>query len=501
VTGGGPARIRVEALPAGLRGVLERLSALLGSEPAWLIGGAVRDALLGEAVSEADVAVTRGALALGRGLADAVPGAAFVALDEERGICRVLCGVQVDIADLRAPTLDDDLRGRDFTVNALAVPLHDLVRRGEARVEDATGGLGDLAARVARPCSPGAIRDDPVRALRGVRLAIGPGWRLHPSGEAAIQASASLVASVAAERARDEIAAILSRPNAGAGLRLLDRLGVLPSLLPESAAMRSTPQPEPHRFDVWEHSMRAVESMDEVLGDLAGLGQDERGLEAHLDEALGDGFARREVLKLAALLHDVAKPETRRAHGGRIRFLGHDVLGAERAGAVARRWRLSRRATTVLERLVAEHLRPMHLAAAGEVTRRARYRFFRDLGDEARDLVLLALADASAVRGEAPLAVWRGSGGAILHELMRGAREEGRAAETPALVRGEDVMAAFSLAPGPAVGRLLARAREAQALGLVRSRSEALEYLRQSALDQGYDMSPVDDRRPEADGE
>jgi len=127
---------------------------------------------------------------------------------------------------------------------------------------------------------------------------------------------------------------------------------------------------------------------------------------------------------------------------------------------------------------VAEHLRPMHLAQAGVITRRARFRFFRALGDEARDLLLLALADAAALDGRSPLAVWAGSGGEVARSLMAGVDEEAAAAAGPGLLRGEDVMAAFGLAPGPEVGRLLALAREAQALGLVRTRDEALAHLR-----------------------
>ena len=127
---------------------------------------------------------------------------------------------------------------------------------------------------------------------------------------------------------------------------------------------------------------------------------------------------------------------------------------------------------------MAEHLRPMHLAQAGEISRRARFRFFRDLGDEASDLLLLTLADAAALTGGSPLAVWAGEGGAVVRTLMAGAETEAAAAGAPPLLRGEEVMAAFRLAPGPAVGRLLARAREAQALGLVATREEALDYLR-----------------------
>lgn len=483
-------RVTLEALGPAARESLGRLHARLGGAPAWLVGGALRDALEGRRPVDLDVAVPRGALALGRALADRI-GAAFVVLDEARGACRVVLGgappVQVDLTDFRAPTLAGDLLARDFTVNALAAPIAELVAGGSAAVDDPTGGLADLAARVVRPCGPRSLENDPVRTLRAVRFALRPGWRLDPAAEPAVVAAAPRVAEVAAERVRDELVAILAEPRCGAGLRALDRLGVLPVLLPESLAMRQTAQPAPHRFDVWEHSLRAVEAAAALVEGLTALEPWGEALGAHLAEDLGDRLTRREALKLAALLHDVAKPETRAEAAGRIRFIGHDAVGAVRAAEVARRWRLSRRAGAVLERLVAEHLRPMHLAQSGGATRRARYRFFRALGEEARDLLLLALADAAAVRGEPPVAVWMGGGGAIVRDLMSGADEEAAAAVP--LLRGEDVMRAFGLDPGPEVGRLLARAREAQALGLVSTREKALDYLRRRG-GEGLDTPP-----------
>jgi hypothetical protein len=122
----------------------------------------------------------------------------------------------------------------------------------------------------------------------------------------------------------------------------------------------------------------------------------------------------------------------------------------------------------------------MHLAQAGQITRRARFRFFRDLGEDASDLLLLALADAAALTGGSPLAVWAGEGGAVVRDLMAGAESAAAAATTPPLLRGQEVMEAFHLPPGPEVGRLLERAREAQALGLVTTREQALDYLRRS---------------------
>jgi len=132
----------------------------------------------------------------------------------------------------------------------------------------------------------------------------------------------------------------------------------------------------------------------------------------------------------------------------------------------------------------------MHLSQVDEITRRARYRFFRALGDETRSLLLLALADAAAVRGDAPVAVWAGAGGHVLRTLMTGAADAEHFTATPPLVRGEDVMATLNLTPGPAVGRLLAEVREAQALGQISTREEALALLRRAA-DRSRD-SPAD---------
>jgi len=457
----------------------------LGPErQAWLVGGAVRDALSGVGPGDLDIAVPSGAVALARELADPL-GAAFHLLDEARGAARIARGPgrawqgpQVDITDFRGPGLTGDLRGRDFTINALAIAVGRLVAAGAADVEDPAGGVGDLEARTVRLCAPRSLDDDPVRVLRAARFGARPGWRLDPGLEGAALRAAPGLSQASAERIRDEMLAILAGPASAAGLRLLDGWGALEVFLPEREAMKGTTQPEPHRFDVWEHSLRAVEAADLLASRARELEPWGEALVGHLGEPLGDGATRREALKLAALLHDVAKPETRSVEGGRTRFLGHDALGAQRVIAIAERLRLSGRMAGVLERLVRHHLRPMHLAQSGAVSRRARYRFFRDLGDDARDLLLLALADAAALRGDSPLAVWGSPEGRTVRELMAGHAEEAAALSTPALLDGRETMEALDLPPGPEIGRLLRLLREAQAVGAVTTREAALDYIR-----------------------
>jgi putative nucleotidyltransferase with HDIG domain len=445
-----------------------------GIEPV-LVGGAVRDARLGRRRRpDVDVAVPSGALALARRVARAL-GGAYIPLDEARGAARVLAaGGQLDITDFRGPTLAEDLAGRDFTVNALAVPVRALLR-GRAPIADPLGGLGDLQARRLRPAGPHALTDDPLRGLRAVRLEAMLGLRLTPAAVRAVIAAGPALATVAAERVRDELLALLALPDTAGALRRADRLRLLGVVLPEIEPMRITRQPLPHRFPVLEHSLRAVSGADRVVArpeELAPYGPE---LATHLGEPLGGGLARRDVLKLAALLHDVAKPETRGVIRGRVRFFGHDLRGAAKSRAIGERLRLPGGVIGVLERLVRHHLRPLHLAGAGQVTPRARYRFYRDLGAETRDLLLLALVDAAAVRGDSPLALWPRA--SLIRDLLGGWALQREVAAAPALVRGGDVMTRFGLAPGPEVGRLLGRAREAQDLGLVHTREQALAYL------------------------
>jgi poly(A) polymerase/tRNA nucleotidyltransferase (CCA-adding enzyme) len=479
-----PSRLSLASLDPRALPLLRAAVAAGAGADAVLVGGAVRDALLkraGRREVDVDLTVARGALDLARRVAERV-GGAYLTLDAERGAARVVTSAgQLDVADWRAPTLAEDLAARDFTINAIAVPLRALVRDGVAPIVDPTGGLADLGAARVRPAGPGVLGEDPLRTLRGVRLEATLGFRLTAEAARAIRSAGPGLAHVSAERQRDELLVLLGLPRAGRALRRLDALGLLPALFPEVEPMRRTAQPRPHRFDVLEHSLRAVEAADRLVARLGGLGGVGDDLDAHLAEEVGGGIDRARLLRLAAFLHDVSKPETRRVVGGRVRFLGHDVQGAARARAIGERLKLPGRAVATVERLVRHHLRPMHLAQAGEITRRARYRFFRDLAEDSRDLLLLVLVDAAAVTGISPFAVWRES--TVVRALMEGWQEQQQVRAAPPLLRGEDVMARFGLPPGPAVGAYLSRAREAQALGIVHTREEALSYLDSSGDD------------------
>jgi len=454
--------------------------------PLWLVGGAVRDLILDRPLRDVDLALPRASGAVARQLAERL-GGAFVPLGEPHGMARVIlpgsAPLQIDLADFRAPTLAEDLAGRDVTVDALAVDLHALLR-GPTAVEDSTGGLADLTARRLRACGPRAMADDPVRVLRVLRLAHELGFTIEAGTEAQARSVVPALAAVSPERLRDELTRMLGLPRSAAAIREADRWSALAVIFPEIEPMRAATQSLPHHFTVWEHSVRALEAADALVRNLQLLAPHDVRVAASFTEPMRSGLSRLEVWKLAVLFHDVAKPETRSVDAdGRTRFIGHDRIGADRAVRIADRLAWPRRAAEVLARLVRHHLRPMHLGMLDAVTRRARYRFHRDIGEEAPALVCLTIADSAGTDGRDPALVYRGPTRALLDSLLAGEEPAAREAAEPPLVRGDDVMAALGLTAGPAVGAALGRVREAQALGLVRTRGEALDWLvRRGAL-------------------
>ncbi|MHB8378000.1 MAG: HD domain-containing protein [Dehalococcoidia bacterium] len=460
----------------------------------YLVGGTVRDVLLGREAHDLDLAIEGDAHAWARHLAGAL-GGHFVALDDERDVARVMLddGHEpwwIDVAALHG-TLDDDLRRRDFTVDAMAVRLggHDII--------DPCGGLRDLDARVVRMTSPAALDADPLRLLRGVRIAAELGFALEPETAAAIRERAPGVPAAAAERRRDELCGILALDRAEPGLRLLDDIGLLDALLPEVTAGKGVEQPEEHAYDVFEHNVRTVAALDVMLAPQRpaaeaawmwdelwdAFGWSEQRLRACLAETPSGWRSRVALLRMAALLHDVAKPQTReRQPDGRIRFFGHADAGARIADEVMRRYRFSAREVRWVALLVEQHLRPVALAQAGQVpTRRALHRFFKDLGDAAEAALFLALADAAAARGpNMTRDGWRRHVRYMNSLLVRCSEDEG-IVHPPRLLTGRDIMSELGLPEGPIVGRLLAALEDAQAGGDVHHRNAALAFVRQQA--------------------
>ncbi|MCW5876985.1 MAG: CCA tRNA nucleotidyltransferase, partial [Anaerolineales bacterium] len=389
------------------------LAALPADQPAWLVGGAVRDLLLGRAPHDFDFVLPGKAVPAARKVAGAL-GADFFVLDEARDAGRILLTQEdgrravFDFVAQQGESLAADLAARDLTVNAIALDL----RHPETLI-DPLGGAADLAAKTLRACRPDSLASDPVRVLRTLRLAAQLGMQIEPETRAQLRAAAPGLAGVSAERLRDELFRLLETPKLATSLRALERLGALAPVLPELSPMQGVAQSPPHTYDVWEHTLRVLDRLEQVFGlldedypaegagDLHGglvvlhLGRFRGQLSQLLARELSPGRGRRALLALAALYHDSGKSGTRSEEAdGRIRFLGHEAESARLIAGRAAALRLSNAECEYLECVAGQHMRPYALTLTGEPpSRRAIYRYFRAAGEAGVDICLLSLAD------------------------------------------------------------------------------------------------------------
>jgi len=420
-----------------------------------LVGGALRDALLGRPWSDVDWLVDDPERAA-RQLA-ARPGAHAFALDPVRGHWRVVDGERtIDLTPLRGP-IERDLTRRDFTVNALAL--------GPDGPIDPLGGRSDLAARRLVAAAPDALTDDPLRGLRGLRLAASLDLTWEPDTRARAVAAALAIhegalTAPAAERMRDELTALLHVARPGDALADAHELGWLRLLVPELVAGDGVEHGGFHHLDVLRHQLEAL-------------------------QRLATGFPDADVpLRLATLLHDVGKPACRdRDELGRLRFYGHADVGAEITSRALRKLRYDRATVARAAELVRRHMLPLP-----KNEREAR-RFVHRRRELLPDLLQLMIADRESARGRLSSAATRRAYRAALARVV--ALLEERAPEPP-LLDGGEVMRLLDLGPGPRVGEALAFLTEAHAVGDVRDREEAARALRRFARARGW--------RPEDDG-
>jgi poly(A) polymerase len=483
-------------LPLPFRTLLSELIAVfsLRRVEAYATGGFVRDALLGLDMHDLDISVAGDPRQLAPELGDTFNGHYF-ALDEERLMFRVLIpayDLHLDLLPFEGD-IEDDLMTRDFTVDAMAAPLNE-VAAGSVMLIDPTTGLPDLLDRTIRLVSEEALVKDPLRLLRGVRLASLLAFTIEPRTADMIRRHAALILDVSAERQRDELVQILRTPRAGMGLRLMDELGLLERVLPELGPTRGVEQPKEHHWDVFGHSIAVVEGLDMILDEeeppVEPAGSLWRELWTRLEwwPEGRDYFGREYVAnthrcslaKVAGLLHDVGKPETKSFEaGGRMRFLGHADAGAEIAMRAMQRLRFSSRETDLVRSIIDSHLRPLQMAQSGEPTRRAIYRFFRDTGEAGIDTLFLSLADHLGTVGpRVDLEDWRRHVALVDYILRKRLREEKEVVSPDKLIDGDDLMAELGLTPGPQLGELLEYVREAQAAGEVASRDQAIAFAR-----------------------
>ncbi len=447
----------------------------LGPESrAWIVGGAVRDALRGIAVGDLDLALDGDVAEAARAIGRAGDGHAFE-LSGEFSTWRVAArdgSWTIDVAALRGGTIEEDLGGRDFTVNAIAVPL-----AGGDPVDPAHGAE-DLGRGTLRAVSPRSFADDPLRLLRAARLGSALGLELDGGTAELAIAEAPRAAEPAGERQLAELGMLITGADPVSGIELLHRLGVLAVVLPEVAALRGVGQSANHHLDAYDHTLEVVQRMREVVADLpryAGGAAEEVG--AFLAEPVGDGLTREGALRFASLLHDVGKPATRVERGDWVSFKGHDEVGAAMVRSLFGRLRSSRRLADAVAAMTRDHLVLGFMVRERPLPPRRVWDYLSRTGEMSIDTTLLTVADRlSAQGGGVPDAAIEGHL-ELARELLAAAVELRRDGPPEPLLRGDEIAAELGIEPGPRLGDAVRELAAAQYAGEAASREEAVSHL------------------------
>jgi putative nucleotidyltransferase with HDIG domain len=434
---------------------------------AWIVGGFVRDRLLGREPVDIDLLVEGDPSPFLTSLARKARFTPVIFSRVEPVTWRVAMGDWlIDVTSCPPGGLREAMARRDFTINALAEPLG----ADPANVEpvDVTGGIADLTARRLRHTSVEALDADPLRLLRAIRLAvILEGFDLEAGLEEAIRARAAQITRPAAERVLQELEIILASPRAALGLRMMQRTGLLFHLFPELKPLEGLAQNRWHRLDAFEHTLASVQEADTLQAGCERIGLPDR---LSPEES--------ELLKWAALYHDTGKAETaRRGADGEVHFHGHETVSASLAQRALSRLRASNRKMERIRVLIENHLRLL-LLADGTATPRALRRLVHQIGFDTPLLCLLAVADRRA--GGGPDFERRvGALESLAAEIVRLLRTEGDAVISPApLLSGQDVMKILNLSPGPLVGSVLRHLSRLQVEGRLTRREDAISLLR-----------------------
>jgi len=408
----------------------------------------------------------------------------LVCLDEEFGQYRVVKMerggmISIDLSSLKGNSIEEDLKRRDFTINSMALDVKGLFEREDLSIIDPLGGLKDLNEKRIRLSSPVALSEDPVRMIRAVRIARQYQFTIDQNLKKVMKQKKELISNSSPERIKAELFKIVDNPGIDESLMLLHELNLLELLIPEVNAFREYGQGEYHRYDLWEHSLKTAWKIELILDgiDCSWPAYSSFLIDYFLEWIEGE-VRQRSLLKFTAFLHDVGKPLTRTGEEGKIRFFGHEREGGRINRKIARRFRLGKKAQKYMEVVTKNHMRILNLALDPKITQRAKYRFFRDLGDTGLDILFLSLADAWATGKDIERTGDYAKVNSIVNSFIEYYFSEYGKQPLKPLLSGDDIMQIFNLPEGKRVGELLDMIKEAEAQGEIANREEAITFLK-----------------------
>ncbi len=436
---------------------------------AYLVGGSVRDLIRGRSPLDYDIVVGQDPEIYAAKLAKQLKARVISLGKEPFTVYRVVAGnTSVDVAAMHAPGIEADLEARDFTINALACHLD------SGRILDPTGGLHDLRHRVVRMVSSRAFAADPLRLLRAFRMAVTLDYDIEPGTLEVIAQRSAEIRKSAGERVLAELHKILASADSHRWLVQMASAGLLTAIFPELKPLQTCRQHNQHAEDLFSHTLQAFHQMECLLSRPEEVTAKET---TRFISALKQH--QRVLLKLAILLHDIGKPQSRTIDAtGKTHFCGHAKKSAALLPAICRRLRMSNHDRDWLTFIIGQHQRPLDLIlsadkSTGQISSRALGRFFRQCGSHAPALLLHAMADNLGKQRAQSLN--QGAMGPSITALMETyfTRIQTRIAQP--LINGNDLIRHFGLVPSPRFGSILEQIQEACLAGSIQNRDQALK--------------------------
>ncbi|MGD9581621.1 MAG: CCA tRNA nucleotidyltransferase [Vampirovibrionia bacterium] len=441
----------------------------------YIVGGYLRDLLIDRETDDRDyVIIGESANIFAEKLAHYLDGY-YVELDKDNDIARVVLPDKQDYIDIAAcvgNSIEEDLSRRDFTINAMAFNIDNTSDKG---IIDLYNGQSDLANRCLKVISYKNIIDDPLRILRGFRLASLLNAEIDNDTYNYIVENRALLNNVAFERINTEFNKLFNQNDSFKFVEKMAKSGVLEVVIPELSLQHNVPSNVYHHLGLYDHTLEVYNQLEKVIKIVSDTTL------SHLQEYITPSTKRIVALKYAALLHDIAKPATWKIdENNKHSFIGHPEEGSVMAEEICQKLKLPSNVTKAVVKLVKYHLYPSQLSNTDEKpTVKAMNRFYRKIDDSVPELILLAIADRKAAVGPLITEEILNNNIETLEYILENyyiAREKQEA--MPKLVNGKDVMSILGISPSVRVGEILDEIRELQIEEHLITKEDAILWLK-----------------------
>lgn len=453
----------------------------------WLVGGCVRDFLMGKTTYDRDIAIF-GAEKFAKKIAEQFDGT-FIVLDSENQIFRVVLPDKLnylDISEIEGNSIEEDLQRRDFTINAIGYNLK------TDEFIDVTGGIEDLKNHTLRHIKDKNFEDDPLRILRAFRFASVTGFEMTDELKNAINKYKSTLLNPSRERITYELMKLFGGKNTSKTLLLMDEFGILEVLFPCVKEMKLVPPNTHHHLDLFHHVVETVRNIEEIYENLP---EDEK---SHLDRVDFGGFPRINHLKLAGFLHDIGKYSTWTIEGGKFdgmrgtdcdlsaleedvrqRFIKHDDVGSKMCVPLLRELKFSKKQIDYISQMIKIHIYPSNVVASPDLSEKIMMRYLRKTGDNVIDNIVLAKADRYSARGPAITEEMVKQNIEGLDKLLNFYMTKKETLKPlPKLLDGFEVMQIKNIAQSPKLGEYMTALHEAQINGDVVTKEDAIKFIK-----------------------